>query len=105
MRSDSAVRVCVRSVTQEAVSPFRSPSEDVAGTKWTTLLERRKRARWTQGALRLTLPEEGELEVEGLPEDLKNSLRRPAASLLRLATLSDFRPSNERQTVIYVLTF
>ena len=49
-----------------------------------------------QGALRLTLPEEGELEVEGLPEGLKNSLRRPAASLLRLATLSDFRPSNER---------
>ena len=45
------------------------------------------------------------LEVEGLPEGLKNSLRRPAASLLRLATLSDFRPSDERQTVHYTLTF
>ena len=45
------------------------------------------------------------LEVEGLPEGLKNSLRRPAASLLRLATLSDFRPSDERQTVLYALTF
>ena len=45
------------------------------------------------------------LEVEGLPEGLKNSLRRPAASLLRLATLSDFRPSDESLTVHYALTF
>ena len=44
------------------------------------------------------------LEVEGLPEGLKNSLRRPAASLLRLATLSDFRPQDERLTVLYALT-
>lgn len=48
---------------------------------------------------------EGVLEVEGLPEGLKNSLRRPAASLLRLATLSDFRPSNERLTASIALTF
>ena len=32
-------------------------------------------------------------------EGLKKSRRRPAASLLRLAALSDFRPSDERQTV------
>ncbi len=71
---------------------------NAASAQCSTLLERRKRALWTQGAERLTLPEEGVLEVEGLPEDLKNSLCRPAASLLRLATFSDFRPSDEGQT-------
>ncbi len=89
--------------TQEAVSPFRSPSEEVCAME-----RQRNEAHFCRGEC-----ERDELKAHrALPcrrseflksraslEGLKKSRRRPAASLLRLAALSDFRPSGEGQTV------
>ena len=76
-----------------------------ASAQCSTLLERRSERDELKAQRALPCRRREILEVEGLPEGLKNSLRRPVAVLLRLATLSDFRPSDERLTVLYALTF
>ena len=76
--------------TQDAVSPFRSPSEEVCEMKrqrnaahfWRGESERNKLK--AQRALPCRRREF--LMPKGLPEGLRNSLCRPAASLLRLTT-------------------